>query len=185
MFIYDFTDITETESRWANILTRTKPGENGCLLWNAMVRDTGIPNYASNSFRCNPVNFAFQYYNRKFKFNAKEHILIKTCENKLCLAKDHFKIKYKHILDFDEAHNRLINGSIRLEPKELPIGCLLWKNKPNPRGYGTTSLHGKDYRVHILAIFIKEKIRELPINEHGERLSVRHFTTKTVVKCLI
>jgi hypothetical protein len=177
MSFYSLSD-EKIEEIWSRIVKKITTHENGCHIWTGETNDVGTPIYRNRKLaqiKINIPKLALQIFFPETKIGKENFTIYTTCKNKLCLSKDHLKIKI-HIFTFEEAYTRLLEGSTRQIPDEnFEIGCLLWNASKNDDRYGYIKMYGRTYGTHVLAIFIKEKIMELPINEKWEKLLTRHL----------
>jgi hypothetical protein len=176
MYPYKFANIDEQKYYWEGIKKFTEV-KGQCLLWTGPLHEGITPQYKpSYNLKFHVIKFTFQMYNPNMKFDKKVDRIHQTCCNKLCLSKDHLVIKNIKELDLKDVEKRLLKGSIRQPPiEDQTIGCLVWKGKPNHEGYGMTTIYGHKYKVHMLAVFIKEQITEMPIDENGNKLMTLHI----------
>ncbi len=184
---YTFPNDIIKDIIWKRVLDRCE-NKDGCLIWTGPAPDNSpfweyIPisdiekEYKSDKrLTFNIRKLAFQMYNNDIEITNKEKIISK-CNNNLCIHKEHLiKTTLKSTIDFKKALDKLISKSIRLEKEEnQEIGCLIWQGQKSKSGYGIVSIFGKKYQSHLLSVMIKDNITEIPNDNLGRRLIVRHM----------
>jgi hypothetical protein len=178
MCFYTFEDEKDIDTLKEKIKERVKKEENGCETWTGALNSSGGSpefHYYKLRYKFDINKLCFQIYFPEFEFNKETQELEKKCKNKLCVSKEHFLIKDKTISNLEEVHKKLLENSTRMEKTDgFEMGCLLWGGEQYKDEYKSTYVNGKNYKVHILALFVKENITSLPYNENDEKLITRH-----------
>lgn len=174
--IYTFRTFKDLENFKQTIKGKIKK-VGDCENWTGTLSHGYIPLHSSlkcSKEKINLLKFFCEIYFPEYE--DKDYDIIRTCDNVACVAKDHLKIKNNKLFNFNEVRQKLLDNSVKGEITEgLEEPCLLWSLGKDKDGYGIVSIYGTGYRAHMLALFVKEKITEMPLDTNGKRMITRHL----------
>lgn len=143
--------------------------ESDCEIWTGTLSQNGHPNINHFKKTYYVGKYLWNYHNPDNLIDTK-HIIITTCNNKLCIKIEHLeKIPRIKEIDYKQIWQRLLKKSER-----QTNGCLYWIGSIS-NGYGQTSIQGKPIAVHRLSCMIKMNVKELDKKQDNVRLFVRHL----------